>query len=214
MRTIRNVVVLIFVVGCCGVNAQPVKLTHYVFNSFQQGKVKVKSGVTSEQTLNYNILTNEMIFDDAGRMMAIGNAANVDTVYIQGRKFVPAEGKFYELLTNTLLPLLLEFTATTEAPTASVGYGNASKATNATSISKLVKSGNVYGLKLPDDFKVIPGFTFRILKAGKYEKAGSAKQLGSIFPEQKKRISELIRKNDTRFFNRNDLIKLVLKIQA
>jgi hypothetical protein len=210
---IKYIIVMAFVVGCYHVNAQPVQLTHYVFDSFYKGKVKVKTGVTSEQILNYNILTNEMIFDDGGRLLAIGNAADVDTVFIQGRKFVPAEGKFYEVLTNTTLPLLMEFTATIDAPTASVGYGNASGATNTTSISTLVKSGDVYGLKLPDDFKLVPGFTFRILKEGKYVKAGSAKQLTGIFPEKKKRISELIKKNNTNFSKRSDLIKLVQEIQ-
>jgi hypothetical protein len=192
---------------------QPRQLTHYVLDSFYRGKVQVKTGVVSAQTLNYNILTNEMIFEEGGRMMAIGNPENVDTVFIKGRKFIPAEGKFYEVLSNNKLPLLLEFTSTVDEPSASAGYGNASGATNVTSISTLVKSGDVYALKLPDDFKVIPGFIFRILKNGKYLKAGNEKQLIVIFPDKKDRIKELVKKNNTNFSERSDLIKLVEEIQ-
>lgn len=211
----------IFMLGCVLVvlhlNAQqtiaPVQLTHYVFDSFHKGKVKVKTGVTTEQTLNYNIITNEMIFDNGGKMMAIGNAADVDTVFIQDRKFIPIGDKFYEVLTNTKLPLLLEFTATIDEPGASVGYGNASGTTNATSLRTLVKSGDVYGLKLPDDFKITPGFIFRILKDGELLKAGSAKQLAAIFPEKKKLITELAKKNNTNFKTGAEVAVLVQQIQ-
>ena len=194
------------------VHAQKVHIYHYVFDTFQKGKVKVKTGVTSEQTINYNILTNEMIYDDGGKFMAIGNAADVDTVFINDRKFVPVANKFYEVLTNTAAPLMMEFTATIEQPGASVGYGNASAATNATSINTLVQSGDVYGLKLPDDFKVTPGYVFYILKDGNYQKFSSAKQLANIFPDKKQMINDLLKKNKTKFSRREDLIALLEQI--
>jgi hypothetical protein len=191
----------------------PVQLAHYVFDSFKQGKVLIKSGTVYEQSLNYNILTNEMIFDNGGRFMAISDPANVDTVFISGRKFVPAENKFYELLAKTTLPLFMEFTATIEEPGTSIGYGASTSTGSTTSLSTLLKSGDVYGLKLPDAFKVIPGFNFRILKEGKYLKAGSSKLLTIIFPEKKQLISELVKKNKTNFSKRDDVIVLVQQLQ-
>ena len=65
-----------------------VQLSHYVFDSFSKGKVQLKSGTFSEQSLNYNILTGEMIFDNGGRLLAINDPKGVDTVFIQGRKFI------------------------------------------------------------------------------------------------------------------------------
>ncbi len=79
---------------------QTVKLVQYVFNEFSPGTVKVKSGETYNQVLNYNILTNEMIFDNDGKYLAIANPENVDTVYISERKFIPLNNKFYEVLVN------------------------------------------------------------------------------------------------------------------
>jgi hypothetical protein len=193
--------------------AQQVQLAHYVFDSFKQGEVLVKSGTVYGQSLNYNILTNEMIFDNSGHYMAISDPANVDTVYINERKFVPVENKFYELLTKTTLPLFMEFTATIEEPGASIGYGASTSAGSTTSLSRLLKSGDVYGLKLPDDFKVSPGFNFRILKDGKYLKAGSSKLLAIIFPEKKQLINELVKKNNTNFSKRAEVILLVQQLQ-
>lgn len=199
------------------VNAQQinpqVQLAHYVFDSFRQGKVLVKSGIVYEQSLNYNILTNEMIFDNGGRFMAISEPINVDTVFISGRKFVPVENKFYELLAKTTLPLFMEFTATIEEPGTSIGYGASTSTGSATSLTTLLKWGHVYDLKLPDDFKVSPGFNFRILKEGKYLKAGSSKLFTIIFPEKKQLISELVKKNHTNFSKINDVILLVQQLQ-
>ena len=48
-----------------------VKLVQYVFDSFQPGTIKMKSGDTYKQSLNYNIITNEMIFDNNGKYAAI-----------------------------------------------------------------------------------------------------------------------------------------------
>ncbi len=195
------------------VNAQPVQLAHYVFDSFKQGKVLVKSGTLYEQSLNYNILTNEMIFDNGGRFMAISDPASVDTVFISGRKFIPVEDKFYELLAKTSLPLFMEFTATIEEPGEPIGYGASVSSASVTSLTTLLKNGNVYGLKLPDDFKVIQGFNFRILKDGKYLKAGNSKLLTTIFPDKKQLISELVKKNNTNFSKRGDVVLLIQQLQ-
>ncbi|MEJ7587865.1 MAG: hypothetical protein WKI04_09930 [Ferruginibacter sp.] len=127
----------------------PVRLMHYVLDSFIVGTVKVKSGKTYQQRLNYNILSGEMVFDDNGKLLAIADPAQVDTIVIQGRKFIPLKNKFYEVLTGGPAPLLLEFTCQVEEPGASVGYGTASPTTNATSLKSFIKTGKVNDLKLP-----------------------------------------------------------------
>ena len=154
-----------------------IKLSHYVFNKFTQGTVKMKSGETSNQVLNYNILTNEMIFNNAGKYLAIASPENVDTVYINDRKFIPLNNKFYEVLVNSGMPLFLEFTATISEPGISTGYGGTSTTTAATSFQSLINTGGAYQLKLPDGYIVKPGYAYWIMKDGKLKKATNAKQL-------------------------------------
>ena len=193
---------------------QPVTLTQYVFNEFSPGIVKMKSGEASTQSLNYNIVTNEMIFNNNGSYMAIAQPENVDTVFINNRKFIPLNKKFYEILVDEKFPLLLEFTATIHEPGNPIGYG-INSSTNATSnLKSIISSGGSYSLKLPDGYSVIPGYNYWILENGKLKKAGSDKQLIKIFPDKKDEIKDFIEKNNTNFSKREDMILLVKHLES
>ena len=140
---------------------QPVTLTQYVFNEFSPGIVMMKSGEVYNQALNYNIVTNEMIFNNNGSFMAIAQPENVDTDFINNRKFIPLNKKFFEILADEKFPLLLEFTATIHEPGNPIGYGSNSS-TNATSnLKSIISSGGSYALKLPDGYSVTPGYVYR-----------------------------------------------------
>lgn len=192
---------------------KPVAILHYVFDSFQPGKVKMKTGEWFDQKLNYNTVTGEMIFEEKGKYLAIKEPSQVDTVFIAGRKFIPVDKVFYELILNGKYPLFQEFTAKLNEPGASIGYGNASASTNAVSINLLRRNGQAYEMKLPDEYLVVPSFTFWILKDGKYQKAGNAKQLIAVFPAKKQWINDFIKTNNTDFLNRNDVLTLVQQLQ-
>lgn len=199
------------------INAQHVdpgvKLYHYVFNEFNPGTVKMKSGETYSQILNYNILTNEMIFNNSGKYLAIASPENVDTIYISNRKFIPLNNKFYEVLVNSSMSLLLEFTSSISEPGTSIGYGGTSTTTASTSFKSFVNSGGAYDLKLPDGFKVVPGYVYWVLKNGQLEKVGSVKQLIKIFPDKKDIINDAVKKNDLKLSKREDIITLIKLIE-
>lgn len=57
--------------------------------------------------LNYNSITQEMIFLQNGAYLALGQLENIDTVYIAVRKFTPVKDVFYEVATETPVPLLI-----------------------------------------------------------------------------------------------------------
>jgi hypothetical protein len=190
-----------------------VKLVQYVFNEFTPGTVKMKSGETSQQLLNYNIITNEMVFENNGSYAAIADPKNVDTVYIASIKFIPLNNKFYEVLVNGNTPLLYESTASVSEPGASIGYGGTSTTTASSLYQSLLRDGGAYSLKLPDGFKVIAKHQFLILKGGKLEKAGSEKQLSKVFPDKKEMINNLSKKYHTDFSKPEDVARLVKQIE-
>src|SRR6185312_2121442 len=190
-----------------------VKLVQYVFDAFTPGTITMKSGETYKQSLNYNIVTNEMIFDNNGKYAAIDSPENVDTVYIGDRKFVPLNKKFYEVLSTGPMPLLEQFTATVSEPGTSIGYGSTTNAGAASSYQSLIRDGGAYGLKLPDGYTVIPKNDFFILKDGNLERAGSQKQLSKIFPDKKDKIKDFVKKNNTNFSKREDMAALVKEIE-
>ena len=73
------------------------KIPQYLFNRFADGIVVKKSGDTVGSLLNYNIVTEEMIFIDNNRYLALGNLQSIDTVYLNNMIFLPAGNAFYEL---------------------------------------------------------------------------------------------------------------------
>lgn len=191
----------------------PVTLVQYTFGAFQPGTVRMKSGETYRQELNYNIITSEMIFNNNGTYAAIANPENVDTIYIADRKFIPLNRKFYEVLVGGKMPLLYESTASVTEPGASTGYGTTSNISATTSYQSLVRDGSVYNLNLPDGYKVIPKHALYILADDKLEKAGNEKQLSKIFPDKKEMIKDISKKSKTDFSKPGDVAELVEQIE-
>lgn len=209
----------VFVIFCWGalsataqVNDEPVKLTHYLLDSFVNGKVLLRSGAASNQLLNYNLVTHEMIFDHQGTYLAIANPENTDTVFLMDRKFVPVKNAFYEVITGGNYPLFIEHTCTIKEEGASTGFGN-TNAGAAHSIKSLENSGAAYKLKLPDGYEIIPARTYYILKNGKYNKVNNEQQLIKLFPGKKEMIKKFIKSNHTDFSRREDVAALVQQIQ-
>jgi hypothetical protein len=208
-----------FVLCClCGVfvhaqsTVDTVRHSPYILDAFARGKVLLKTGSSSEETLNYNALTGEMIFDAGGKYLAIGNPAAVDTVIIEARKFIPVNNKFYEWLPGTPDPLFIEYTYTVTEPGTEIGYGMSSSTMAAQGLTSLIKAGGAYKLKLPDGYRVVPGFTYWIYKDNNYQKAGNVQQLSKIYPGKKHLINDWVKKTNTRFSNREEVVTLLRQV--
>ena len=106
-----------------------VERPHYIFPEFTQGVVLLKSGVKNETSLNYNSLTEEMIFDKKGRKLAMAETdlALIDTVFIEDRKFIVLNGGFVELLYHSTCHLYAEHKGKLKEPGKPAGYGGTSK---------------------------------------------------------------------------------------
>lgn len=192
-------------------NEQAVKLVHYVFDSFTKGTVLVKSGKVYQQSLNYNIITKEMIFENSGNYLAIADPKDVDTVTINHRRFIPVSDAFYEWLGGSAYPLFIEYTATVKEQGVNTGFGN-STVSAATSVKALLKDGGAYRLKLPDDFQIIPVQSFYVRKDSRYYKVNNEQQLAKVFPDKKKQISELVKANKTNFTRIADMKQLMTQL--
>jgi mRNA-degrading endonuclease HigB of HigAB toxin-antitoxin module len=218
MRIVRNI--LLVACSCSWVfvngqdNIQVTQLTHYIFDSFRKGKVLMKNGEENKQLLNYSVLNNEMVFDaGGGKYLAISQPEKVDTVFIEDRKFIPKDNAFFEVLAKGPVPLLLEYTCTVKEPGSDIGYGMKSTTSGANSLKSLMQSTGAFAMKLPDGYEIIPGYSYWLVKDGKLEKAGSAKQITSVFPDKKDALKDWVKKNNTDFKKREDIIALVEGIQ-
>ncbi|GEO07796.1 hypothetical protein [Segetibacter aerophilus] len=89
-------------------NGYTAPINPYVFPTFVEGTAKQKSGEVNKALFNYNTVTEEMIFDQGGKQLALDKIENIDTVYIEDRKFIPFGNVFYEVATTGKIPLFIQ----------------------------------------------------------------------------------------------------------
>ena len=190
--------------------SQVTYLSHYVFPAFVKGRVLQKGGGIQAATLNYNSMTQEMVFEQNGGYLALGQPENIDTVFIETRKFIPSGAVFYEVVPAGAMPLYINHKCKVTPPGNDVGYGSTSQTSSPGNISKIASNSVSYSLKLPDDYKITPETELLLKKDNEYRKITNAKQLSKLFPAREDAIQEFVKKNKTNFKNQDDVVKLII----
>ncbi|MCU7552825.1 hypothetical protein OCK74_27145 [Chitinophagaceae bacterium LB-8] len=186
-------------------------LSPYLFPEFKKGKVKMKNGSEANTLLNYYTITQEIIFEQQGNRLALAELPTIDTVIIEGRKFIPVDNKFYEVLTNTIIPLLARHSASLINAGIPTAYGGNSSF--ATSLSDISSAGRVYGLRLPDNYTTLPHTDYWLKKKFNYYEANNLKQIQRVFPSRADAIQDFIKVNNIDLKKQDDLVKLILFCQ-
>lgn len=184
------------------------ELFHYVFPVFTEGTVKLKSGELQKVLLNYNTITEEMVYDQAGQKMALYQLETIDTVYIENRKFIPEGKVFFEMATSTPVALFIQHKTVIIPPGNNTGFGESQTAA-ITNIITIKNSGTLYQLKLPDDFKLISKTIYFLRKNDNYYIIKNTKDVQDRFTEKASLIKDFAKANKISFKNDDDVIKLV-----
>ena len=184
-------------------------ITHYLFPEFTQGEVLMKKGVRKEALLNFNSLTEEMIFESNGVRLAVAQLELIDTVYINGRKFFPLNGKFREVLYHSKYDLYAEHKCSVNDPGKPAGYGTSSQLGAATTYSSYFSGNRVYEMTLPASVETTPFTIYWLKKDGELIKFVSIKQLLKKFPEKSSLYKKFIKEKDIAYDDPESLIRLV-----
>lgn len=184
---------------------------HYVLPEFVKGSVLMKSGKAGDAVINYNKVTEEMIFEKGGTRMAMTNLETIDTVYLGSMKFVPHEKVFYEVLINDNISLFKKHKCNLLQSGSPAGYGGTSETSATTSISILVGSGSMYKLELPKEYRVKDASQFRIIMDSSESIITSQKQFLKIFPQKSEELEQFIKQNKLDVRKQEDLIILINK---
>ena len=190
--------------------SQKGEVAHYLFPAFTRGTVLMKSGVKNETMLNYNSLTEEMIFEQQGKKLAIGQLEQVDTVYVAGRKFFLLQNKFVEIIYHAKYDLYAEHKCNLKDPGKPAAYGGTSQTSSTTSYSSYSANGQMYELKLPEGFETNPYLIYWLKKDGKLSKFLSVRQLSKLFEEQSVLFKKYIKENKV---SENDPASVVVLIK-
>ncbi|MDD2552732.1 MAG: hypothetical protein PHO84_05375 [Dysgonamonadaceae bacterium] len=183
---------------------ETVNLSHYLFPDFQPGVVLMKNGVRNNVKLNYNAASEEMVFDENGKILAIDEAVlpQVDTVFIADEKFIRMNNKFVKIIINEPeIDLFVEHKCRLIPPGKPAAYGGTSQTSSITSYSSIMSDGRVYNLKLPDDYKIIPYNVFWLNRNGKLQSFSNLGQLKKIYRDKKKLIGDYLKENEVKLSN-------------
>lgn len=184
------------------VQAQPEtnrkELYHYIFPNFTEGTVKKKSGEIIKTLLNYNTITEEMIFQQAGTYMALDKIESIDSVSIQNKTFIPAGKVFYEVATYTPVALFIQHKTEIIPPGNNTGFGT-TQTSAVSNLNNIISTGGAYQLKLPDEFKLRPKTEYWLNKDGSYLNIKNLKQVEAVFPQKAALIKDFVKANKLSF---------------
>jgi hypothetical protein len=212
MRSKIILSILLFVLFTSTVSSQvqEIGISHYIFPSFTKGKILLKTGIVKEVVLNYNSLTEEMIFEANGTKLALANPENVDTIYISDKKFITSGATYYEVLENLQIPLLIRHLCNLLPPGKASGYGGTSETSSIETTSTFYTSGGAYEMKLPEGYKVKPYVEYNLKVGNDYKRIYSTNTVIKCFPAKKGAIQEFVKKNKTDFKKEEDIRSLII----
>jgi hypothetical protein len=189
---------------------QPNPLPQFLFPKFAKGIVKMKAGNIYTASLNYNMIDEEMIFEQKGQFMSLDKPEEIDTVFLQNRIFVPFKAGFYEILNSGGLTFFIQYKSKYVSTGTATAYGLTSQV-NAPTTANRIRGGNqMRTLDLPDNVSVTTTIVNWVRKNGAMEDFTNQKQFIKIFPDKEKEISEFFKTEKLNLKVREDVKKLAV----
>jgi hypothetical protein len=190
-----------------GVFGQQAPDNPYIFPAFVKSTVLQKGGASVTASLNYNTITQEMLFEKDGKNLVLDPSENIDTLFLQNRKFIISGKSYLEKLTETAVPLYVQYKS--EAVRVSKQTDEANKV-----LSKSYKTGSdgtvdPYSLKLPDSYRIQTDNKYWLQKDAKFVLISNFKRITSLFPGKEDQITQFVKEHKIDINDGNALIKLI-----
>jgi hypothetical protein len=212
---VRNLIIsTILLTSFLPLNAQPEEmknLAQFLFPEFTKSILKMKAGKDMTLILNYNIITEKMVFIQKDQVYDFLNPEKVDTVILNSKLFIPVGKVFYEVLLDGQLALYLQNKGKIEEPGKPAAYGGTSQVSSSSYITRLEVGGpgSVYNMKLPEELIIKPDNIFWIAIDNNLVSFTNERQFLKIFPGKETEIKKFIKANRLKFENQSDMISLV-----
>ena len=180
----------------------------FLFHDFSLGKVRMKNDNLQSVMLNYNTVSEKMVFEKGGNLYDMVNIEMIDTVFVQESKFVPVGKVFYEVLLIAPISLFIQHKGKLLSPGTPAAYGGTSQVSSTTRLTSVQLSSGYYNLKLPKDYIVKTDRVYWIRKDNIMFSYTNERQFIKIFPDKVKEIKEFIKKQKIKFDMLQDQIRL------
>lgn len=181
-----------------------------LFPSFMEGTVLMKSGSLEKASMNYNATHKSINFINAGKYYTLTNLEDIDTIYIQNKKFVPAGEEIYEVIHefDKFTSLLVSYTTHTRPLISTTDHNGTNKQVDnqvSNTVSDVYVNRNYKGnsvIELRKHYWVKIGQTLY--------KADTKAQIRKAFPRKSKaQIDNYIDSNNLNLTVENDLMSLI-----
>jgi hypothetical protein len=169
----------------------------------------MKSGQKNPALLNYNALTEEMIFDSNGKNLAITKLEEIDTVYVDGRKFFPLNNKFVEIVYHNKYDLYALHKGSIVDPGKPSAYGGTSQTSSTTVYSSYFANGMVYNLQLPEGVETKASTDYWLKKDGKVTMFLTMRQLAKLFEDKSGPFKKFVKQYNVKYEDQEGLVDLI-----
>jgi hypothetical protein len=116
----------------------------FLFGEFSPAKVIMKNGTRSGALMNYNMVTEKMVYSKNDQLYDMINTELVDTIYLNNSTFVPVGRIFHEVLAEGRLSFYVQHKANLMSAGAPAGYGGTSQVSNTKTLTSVELSGGYY----------------------------------------------------------------------
>lgn len=181
----------------------------FLYPDFTSGTVKMKNGKSQTADLNYNTVSEKVVYQKDGKIYDLINSEMVDTVFMQGTKFVPAGKIFHEILLVAPISLFVQHKGDLVPPGTQAGYGGTSQVSNTKMMTSVQLSGGYYNLKLPDDYQVKVDLVFWIRKDDTMNSFLNERQFVKNFPGKETELKKFIKEKHIKFDKPSNMVLLV-----
>ncbi len=180
----------------------------YIFDEFKNGKAVYKNGAVVYAKLNYDPLSQRMLFlspsDNA--LLEIVNPSDISYINIEGRMFEQIKGNlFYERINynNFIFYIQWRYKAVSEGKPS--GYGTTSTTSAITSVSVINKEGRTIPLNVSEKFNYKPDNFYYIKINNTQKRFSSPDSLAKLLKAHKEEIKKYIKENKLDFDNPEDI---------
>jgi len=181
----------------------------FLYPDFTSGTVKMKNGKSQSTDLNYNTVSEKIVYEKDGKIYDLVNTEMVDTVFIQDSKFVPVGKIFHEVLLIAPISLFVQHKGDLIPPGTPAGYGGTSQVSNTKMMTSVQLDMGYYNLKLPPDYQVKVDPVYWIRKENTMNNFMNERQFLKLFPGKEAELKKYIKDNRIKFDKPANLVKLV-----
>lgn len=185
------------------------QMPQYLYPEFTKSNVLMKGGRINTAQMNYNLVSEKMVFISNDKYYDMSNPDQADTVFLNGSKFIPVGKSFYEVLVSQPIAFFIQHKGNLMSAGKPVGYGGTSQTASSTYISSIELSGLQTNLALPNDYIVNPAPVYWIRIGDTWSDFTNEKQFLALFPGKTTQIKSFIKENRIKFEKPENLIKLI-----